>query len=97
MLRQGSFSTFWISKSEGTVYIETKQECSSKTEQGERFENVPTVIMVYISEFDFLKGNRTIYHIDHVIREIGTAVDNGLHAVCVNTKIDDRTDIEKCV
>ena len=47
---------------------------ASETEPGERFENVPTVIMVYISEFDFLKGNRTIYHINHVIRETGAAV-----------------------
>ena len=66
---------------------------ASETEPGERFENVPTVIMVYISESDFLKGNRTIYHIDHVVRETGVAVDNGLQIVCVNTKIDDGTDI----
>ena len=66
---------------------------ASETEPGVRFENVPTVIMVYISEFDFLKGNRTIYHIDHVIRETGATVDNGLHIVCANTKIDDGTDI----
>ena len=66
---------------------------ASETEPGERFENVPTVIMVYISEFDFLKGNRTIYHIDNVVRETGAAIDNGLHIVCVNAKIDDGTDI----
>lgn len=66
---------------------------ASETEPGERFENVPTVIIVYISEFDFLKGNQTIYHIDHVVRETGATVDNGLQTICVNTKIDDGTDI----
>ncbi|MCH5268204.1 MAG: PD-(D/E)XK nuclease family transposase [Lachnospiraceae bacterium] len=66
---------------------------ANETEPGEKFENVPTVIIVYITEFDFLNKGRTIYHIDHVLRETGTAVDNGLYTVCVNTKIDDGSDI----
>ncbi|MCH5267404.1 MAG: PD-(D/E)XK nuclease family transposase [Lachnospiraceae bacterium] len=66
---------------------------ASETEPGEKFENVPTVTVVYISEFDFLNEGRTIYHIDHVIRETGTVVDNGLYTVCVNTKINDGSDI----
>lgn len=48
---------------------------------------------MYISEFDFLKGGRTIYHIDKVIRETNEVVDDGLHEVFVNTTIDDGTDI----
>ncbi|MCH5267098.1 MAG: PD-(D/E)XK nuclease family transposase [Lachnospiraceae bacterium] len=66
---------------------------ASETEPGAKFENVPTVIVVYISEFDFLNEGRTIYHIDHVIRETGTVVDNGLYTVCVNTKVNDGSDI----
>lgn len=60
---------------------------------GEKFEEVVELYIVYISEFDFLKGGKTIYHVDKVLRETGTAVDDGLHEIFVNTVIDDGTDI----
>lgn len=60
---------------------------------GEHFEDVKEVYIVYISEFDFLKGNKTTYHIDKTIRETGTIVNDGLHEIFVNTVIDDGTDI----
>ena len=67
---------------------------TKNTEPGERFEkNVPRVIIVYISERDFLGYGRTIYHIDKVIRENGEPIDDGLQEVFVNTCIDDGTDI----
>ena len=48
---------------------------------------------MYISEFDFLKEGKTIYHVDKILRETGTVVDDGLHEIFVNTVIDDGTDI----
>lgn len=48
---------------------------------------------MYISEFDFLKGGLTTYHVDKVIRENGVAIDDGLHEIYVNTVVDDGTDI----
>lgn len=36
---------------------------------------------------------KTIYHVDKVLRETGTVVDDGLHEIFVNTVIDDGTDI----
>lgn len=62
---------------------------ASKTEIGSRFEHVPNVIIVYISEFDILKGGKTTYHIDKVVRETGKILDDGMKTVCVNTKVDD--------
>lgn len=66
---------------------------ASETEPGKRFENVPTVIVVYISEFDLLEAGKTTYHIDKVVRETGEIVNDGLRTICVNTKIDDGTEI----
>ncbi len=66
---------------------------ASETEPGEKFENVPNVIVVYISEFDLLKGGLTTYHLDRVVRETGENIDDGLSIVCVNTKINDGTKI----
>jgi len=60
---------------------------------GDKFENVMELYIVYISEFDFLKKGKIIYHIDKVLRETGDVVDDGLHEIFVNTVIDDNTDI----
>lgn len=60
---------------------------------GERFGDVVELYVVYISEFDFLKGGKTIYHVDKILRETGEVVDDGQHEIFVNTVIDDGTDI----
>ena len=49
--------------------------------------------IIYISEFDFLKGGLAIYHIDKIIRENGAIVDDGLHEIFVNTTVNDGTAI----
>lgn len=63
------------------------------SEPGTRFDEVLELYVVYISEFDFLKGNKTIYHVDKILRETGEFIDDGLHEIFVNTVIDDGTDI----
>ena len=60
---------------------------------GERFEDILELYIIYISEFDFLKGGLTTYHIDKVIRENGEIVDDGLHEIFVNTAVDDGSSI----
>jgi hypothetical protein len=56
---------------------------------GDRFENVVDVCIVYISQFDLFKRNKTLYHVDKVLRETGEMVDDGLSEVFVNTKVND--------
>ncbi len=64
-----------------------------ESQTGEKFDDVLELYIVYISEFDFFKGGKTIYHIDKIIRETGDVVDDGLHEIFVNTTIDDGSDI----
>ena len=64
--------------------ITTKQ-----TKTGDDYSQIPEVYIIYISEFDFLGKGKTAYHIDKVLRETGTVVDDGLHELFVNTVIDD--------
>ena len=64
-----------------------------ESQTGDDYSKIPEVIVVYISEFDFLKEGKTIYHIDKVIRETGSVIDDGLHEVFVNTVVDDGSDI----
>ena len=56
------------------------------SEKGQKFSEIPDVIVVYISEYDVFRLGRTIYHIDSVIRETNTTVDDGLSRVFVNTQ-----------
>lgn len=58
-----------------------------------RFDEAKDVIVVYITEFDFLNHNKVCYHIDKVIRETGTVIDDGLREIFVNTKVKDGSDI----
>lgn len=70
-----------------------------ESDPGEKFENVKELYIVYISEFDFLEGNLTTYHVDKMIRENGMCVDDGLHEIFVNTAVDDGStiaDLMKC-
>lgn len=64
-------------------------------EPGAKFEKVPTVCFVYISEFDVFGENKTTYHVDSVIRETGTVVDDKCYRIFVNTKVKDETEISK--
>ena len=62
---------------------------ASKTPSGSRFKKVPSVVIIYISDFDLFGEGKTIYHIERTINETGTAVENGFSEIYVNTKIDD--------
>jgi predicted transposase/invertase (TIGR01784 family) len=63
------------------------------TEKGIKYEELPDVYAIFISNFDIFSEQRTIYHINRVIEETGTVVDNGIHEIYVNTAIDDGSDI----
>lgn len=60
---------------------------------GDHYENVLDVYIVYISQSDILHGEKTIYHIDKVIRENGEVIDDGEHEIFVNTAVNDESDI----
>ena len=46
-------------------------------EPGDRFKAIPNVVVVFISKFDMYKSGKALYHVDRIIRENGTMVDNG--------------------
>ena len=62
-------------------------------EKGLDYKELPDVYVIFISKFDVFHENRTIYHIDRVIQETGTVVENGTHEIYVNTAVDDKSDI----
>lgn len=65
------------------------------SQKNEAFEQLEDIIIVYISQFDFFKGNRVLYHVDSTVRETGSRVDDGLYRVFVNTEVKDGTAISE--
>ena len=65
------------------------------TDANTDFKDVVELYVVYISDFDFLGGNKTVYHVEKVLRETGEVVDDGLHEIFVNTAVKDGTDISE--
>ena len=71
----------------------------TETNKGTDFKDIPDLCVIYISEFDFLGGGHTTYHIDKVVRETGMRVSDGLEEIFVNTNIDDGSavaDLMRC-
>ena len=66
---------------------------TSESEKGVRFEELKDIYIIYISRFDMFHKGKTIYHVDRILRETQDVVDNGVHEIYVNTKIDDGTEI----
>ena len=56
-----------------------------EAEKGTRFKDLPDVCVVYITEHDFLHGGRTVYHVDKILRENGSLIDDGSSVIYVNT------------
>lgn len=65
------------------------------SEAGVKFEDVIELYIVYISEFDFLGGGKTVYHAEKILRETGEPIDDGLHEIYVNTAVKDDSDISE--
>ena len=51
--------------------------------------------LVYISKFDMYKSGKALYHVDRIIRENGTMVDNGFSELYVNAEVQDDSDVAK--
>lgn len=66
-----------------------------ESEKGTKFKQIPNLVVVYISQFDIFGKGKTTYHVDKVIRETGTIVDDGLTEIFVNTEINDGTTISR--
>lgn len=61
------------------------------SQSGTKFNKIPEVYVVFISEFDVFKMGKTVYHVDNVVRETKEIVQDGLHRIFVNTEINDGT------
>lgn len=63
------------------------------TEPGTKFKDIPNVTIVYISKFDIFNEKLPMYHIDRIIRETKTIVNNGFREIYVNCNVNDGSDV----
>lgn len=97
-LGNGQLCNIEVQRSDNDDHIRrTRFNASSITvkesQVGASFKDISEVYIVYISERDIFRKEKTIYHIDNVIRETGDTIDDGLHRIFVNTEHNDGTDI----
>lgn len=59
--------------------------------KGTDFKELKDIYIIYISKFDVFSLGRTMCHVDKVIRETGDILNDGIHMVYVNTKVNDGT------
>lgn len=63
------------------------------TEKGLDYKDFPDIYVIFISKFDMFQEGKTIYHLETIIKETGTSVDDGIHRIFVNCAVNDGSDI----
>ena len=66
-----------------------------RSEPGDNFEDVQELYIIYLTENDFLKGDKTIYHAAMTVKETGEVLEDGLHEVYVNASYNDGSKIAR--
>ncbi len=67
----------------------------SKSEPGDDFGDIQELYIIYLTENDFLRGNRTIYHAAMTVKETGETLSDGLHEIYVNTAYNDGSKVSR--
>ena len=68
---------------------------ANMTDTGSEFKDILDLCIIYISKSDFLGEGKTVYHIDRIIRETGTIVENGFQEIYVNAANKDGSNTSK--
>jgi len=63
------------------------------TVKGLDYKDFPDIYVIFISKFDMFQESKTIYHLETIIKETGTSVNDGIHRIFVNCAINDGSDI----
>ncbi len=75
------------------------QSCIDVTllEKGKSYDALPNLYIIFITNVDFLKLGRGIYHIDRTIREDGVAINNGIYEIYINLQGEVKNDIVRAL
>lgn len=62
---------------------------------GEEWDCLPETYVIFITENDVLEGNKAIYHVERVIKEMGKDFSDGAHILYVNGAYRDESPLGK--
>ena len=65
------------------------------TDPGTKFENVPDLIIIYVTEFDIFNKGQVKYVVDSVLRGYGDIVNDGVVRIFINCANKDETKVSK--
>lgn len=65
------------------------------TKKSTKFKDVPSIVIVFITNFDLFNKGHALYHVDRVLRETGEIVENGLSEIYVNATIKDGSNVSE--
>lgn len=68
---------------------------ANMTPTSAKFKDVAEVCVIYISEFDLFGQNKSVYHVDRILRENGEFVQNGLIEIYVNATSTESGDVSE--
>ena len=77
------------------AFFNSAQIMVKNSQTGTKFEELPHVIVIYISGFDPFGNGLLIYHPQLVIKETEEVIDDGTEYIFVNTKADDGTKLAR--
>ena len=63
------------------------------TDPGTKFENVPDLIIIYVTEFDVFNKGQVKYVVDSVLRGYGDIVNDGVVRIFINCANKDETEV----
>ena len=66
---------------------------TNNTDSGTKFENVPDLIIIYVTEFDVFNKGHVKYIVDSVLRGYSDIVNDGVIRICSNSTNNDETEL----
>ena len=67
----------------------------SYLQKGVDYKDIPELYMIFISDFDPFKKNKTCYEIGQYVKNCDLDYNDGVHKLYFNTAVDDGSDISK--
>ena len=89
----GQFNTEFQRTNEGADRKRARLHSSTldyfSLDAGQKFKDLPDSYVIFITEHDFLKGNKPLYTVERCIMETGEKFNDGSHIIYVNGECRD--------
>ena len=64
-------------------------------DKGRDYKELPDTYVIFFTETDYFKKDKQMYHVDKILREDKTLVDDGMHIIYINTSYKSKNKLGK--